>query len=108
MHSEHCLALTLSLSPGRGDRLLPHWKKSPNGEASAAMENGLPLLGGEGRGEGERFFRLNASGSGIIPKPVADGGGLGISWVQFQYFQIVGSGGRDLMELIGVEVGEGE
>jgi hypothetical protein len=42
--------------------LLPHWKKSPNGEVSAAMENGLPLLGGEGRGEGERSFRPNASG----------------------------------------------
>ncbi len=26
------------------------------------MENGLPLLGGEGRGEGERFFPLNFSG----------------------------------------------
>ncbi len=53
MRSEHCLAPTLSLSLGKGDMLLPHWKKSPNGEASAAMENGLPLLGGEGRGKGE-------------------------------------------------------
>ncbi len=48
------------LSPGRGDLLLPHWKRSPNGEAAAAMENGLPLLGGEGRGEGGRFLLLNS------------------------------------------------
>ncbi len=60
MQSEHCFALTLSLSPGRGDALLPRWKKSLDGEASAATEIGLPLLGGEGRGEGQPLFRLNA------------------------------------------------
>jgi hypothetical protein len=43
MQSEHCPALTLSLSPGRGDQLLPLWKNSRYGGASAAMENGLPL-----------------------------------------------------------------
>src|SRR5579863_10590488 len=62
MQSEYCLALTPALSPGRGDTLHPHWKKAPAGEVSAAMEIGLPLLGGEGRGEGERFFPLNFSG----------------------------------------------
>ncbi len=51
-----------SLSPRSGDLILPHWKMSPNGDASTAKENSLPLLGGEGRGEGERFFQLNASG----------------------------------------------
>jgi hypothetical protein len=62
MQSDHCLALTLVLSLGRGDMLLAFWKKSPNVEAPTAMENGLPLLGGEGRGEGECFFQLNRSG----------------------------------------------
>ncbi len=28
------------------------------------MENGLPLLGGEGRGEGEGFFQLDTSREG--------------------------------------------
>ncbi len=62
MQSAHCLALPPSLSPGRGETLLPLWKEQTNVEASAAMENGLPLLGGEGRGEGERFRLLNSSG----------------------------------------------
>src|SRR5579863_9522518 len=61
MQLENCLALTLSLSPGRGDTLLPHWKKSPHDVASAAMENRLPLPGGEGRGEGGTFLLLNRS-----------------------------------------------
>ncbi len=66
MQSEYCLALTLSLSPGRGDRLLPYWKNPASGEAAAATVICLPLLGGEGRGEGECFFPLNGSGLGRI------------------------------------------
>ena len=52
-------SILVNRSPRRGDRLLPCWKKSLNGEASTATENGLPLLGGEGWGEGERFPSLN-------------------------------------------------
>ena len=62
MQLVNCLALTPALSPGREDRLLQHWKKSPTGEASAVMENALPLLGGEGRGEGGAVLQLNSSG----------------------------------------------
>ena len=36
--------------------------KSLNGEHSPALENLLPLPGGEGRGEGEREFQLNRYG----------------------------------------------
>ena len=36
--------------------------KSRNGEHSAALENFLPLLGGEGWGEGERELQLNRVG----------------------------------------------
>jgi prepilin-type N-terminal cleavage/methylation domain-containing protein len=53
-------ALTLSLSPGRGDTLLAHWKKSTHREASAAMEKGLPLPGGEG----EYFFSPGSGSAG--------------------------------------------
>ncbi len=49
MQSEYCLAPTPSLSPGRGDRLLPHWKGSPEGEPAPATESGLLVRGGEGR-----------------------------------------------------------
>ncbi len=35
------------------------------------MENGHPLLGGEGRGEGGRFFRLNCSG--LVPVAISAG-----------------------------------
>jgi hypothetical protein len=62
IQSEHCLALTLSLSPRERGQLLLLGKQSPNGEFSAAMENGLPLLGGEGRAEGGTFLPLNNSG----------------------------------------------
>ncbi len=68
MQLENCLALTLTRSPGREDRLPPRRKSLPNVEASAAMESGLPLLGGEGRGEGERFFLLIRSGLGLPTK----------------------------------------
>ncbi len=54
MQSENCFALTLSLSPGRAEVLLPHWNEPPNGEAATAMEIGLPLRGGEGTS----FFRV--------------------------------------------------
>ena len=69
----------MGIPPGRGDTLLPLWKVSPNGKASAAMENDLPRRGGEGRGEGERFFPLNYSGLGSF-RDTADrpsSGGLG-------------------------------
>src|SRR5579863_1930946 len=66
---DNCLALTPTLSPGRGDRPLPCWKNSPNVEAAAAAKIGLPLLGGEGRGEGEHFFPLNVSGLELVLKP---------------------------------------
>ncbi len=59
----------------RGDSLLAHWQKSPDGGGSVATGIGLPLRGGEGRalaapkwlrprrrGEGECFFHLNSSG----------------------------------------------
>jgi hypothetical protein len=39
---------------GRGLRW-PRWAKSLNGEPSPALQNVLPLPGGEGWGEGERF-----------------------------------------------------
>ena len=38
-------------------------EKSLIGEHSPALEKVLPLLGGEGRGEGERAFQLNRSGA---------------------------------------------
>ena len=35
---------------------------TPNGGLPAGLDRILPLLGGEGRGEGERVFQLNRSG----------------------------------------------
>ena len=43
--------------------------KSLNGEHSPALENLLPLPGGEGRGEGEREFQLNRYGLAVISLP---------------------------------------
>jgi hypothetical protein len=53
MQLKYCLALKPAISPGREDRLLPHWKNSLNGEATAPMENGIPSPWGRGKGEGE-------------------------------------------------------
>jgi len=39
--------------------------KSLNSEHSPALENLLPLPGGEGWGEGEREFQLNRYGFGV-------------------------------------------
>jgi hypothetical protein len=39
------LALTLTLSPRRGDHPLPRWEQSPNGGQYPALEKLLPLLG---------------------------------------------------------------
>ena len=62
MPSETTPALTLTLSPGRGNHHWPRRKKSQTGGSSPALEKVLPLPGGEGRGEGEREFQLNCSG----------------------------------------------
>jgi hypothetical protein len=55
-----------SLSPGEREKLPPPGNNSPNGGAFAAMENHLPLPGGEGRGEGEPFPLLTGSGLGPV------------------------------------------
>jgi hypothetical protein len=55
---------------------LARWKKSPHREAFAVMENGLPLLGGEGWREGEVFFQLNASGHGRLGEGQAAPAGI--------------------------------
>ena len=62
MQSEKRFALTLTLSPRRGNHQWPRWDKSLTGEPSPALEKVLPLPGGEGWGEGERAFQLNSSG----------------------------------------------
>jgi len=62
MQSETRLALTLTLSPRRGNHQWPRKEKSATGEHSPSLETILPLLGGEGRGEGERKFQLDGSG----------------------------------------------
>ena len=62
MQSEIRLALTLTLSPQEREPAMVVLGKSLNGEHSPALENLLPLPGGEGRGEGEREFQLNRYG----------------------------------------------
>ena len=62
MQSESRLALTLTLSPRRGNFQCMRQEESLIGEHTPALEKVLPLLGGEGRGEGERAFQLNSSG----------------------------------------------
>ena len=61
MQSGVTLALTLTLSPRRGNRQWLRRKNSSNGEPFPALEKILPLPGGEGRGEGECEFQLNCS-----------------------------------------------
>ena len=62
MQWKKCIALTLALSTKRGNRSLPRWEKSLIGDRSTDLEKLLPLPGGEGRGEGERFISLNSYG----------------------------------------------
>ncbi|PYI84902.1 MAG: hypothetical protein DME26_12420 [Verrucomicrobia bacterium] len=62
MQSEIRLALTLTLSHQEREPAMVVLGKSLNGEHSPALENLLPLPGGEGRGEGEREFQLNRYG----------------------------------------------
>ncbi|PYK01781.1 MAG: hypothetical protein DME23_03430 [Verrucomicrobia bacterium] len=64
MESGVWFALTLSLSPRRGNSQSPRWGKSLNGERCPELKKLLPLLGGEGRGEGERFISLHGPGQG--------------------------------------------
>jgi hypothetical protein len=56
------IALTLPLSPRRGNRSFPHWETLPKKAESTGVQKLLPLLGGEGRGEGESFIALNRYG----------------------------------------------
>ncbi len=56
------LALTLSLSPRRGDSLSPRRERLPEGESCRSLRPLLPLPGGEGRGEGERLTPLHTCG----------------------------------------------
>ena len=65
IQSEDRFALTLTLSPRRGNPACPSWVESPNGERFQRAEKVLPLLGGEGWGEGERDFHLHTYGLAI-------------------------------------------
>ena len=60
MQLENGTALTLSLSPRRGNSLRPRWDESLDGEVIRSARERLPLPGGEGWGEGERLIRLNS------------------------------------------------
>ena len=62
MQSEVTLALTLTLSPRRGNLQWVGREKSLAGEHSPALEKVLPLPAGEGWGEGERAFQMNSYG----------------------------------------------
>ena len=70
MQSETRLALTLTLSPRRGNPQRLRREKSLNGEPCPALEKVLPLPGGEGRREGERAFILHSSGVGYGSFPI--------------------------------------
>jgi hypothetical protein len=56
------LALTLTLSPRRGNHPWSRWEESLTVNLFPALEKLPPLPGGEGRGEGEREFQLNSYG----------------------------------------------
>ena len=56
------LALTLTLSPRRGDSRSPRWEGPLKGRSFRTARPLLPLPGGEGRGEGERLFPLPTYG----------------------------------------------
>jgi len=58
MPSEVWFALTLSLSPRRGNLPALRWEKSLNREPFPGAEEASPSPGGEGRGEGERLIEL--------------------------------------------------
>ena len=62
LQSEMLSALTLTLSPRRGKSQPPVWEKSLDDEHFSVLKKFLLLLGGEGRGEGERFVLLNYYG----------------------------------------------
>ncbi len=55
-------ALTLALSPEERGPAISALDQLCNGNPFPALDNILPLLGGEGRGEVERFFSLNGLG----------------------------------------------
>jgi hypothetical protein len=54
MQQKNRFALTLTLSPRRGNSHFPRWKKSLNGECPKVLAKFSLSLGGEGWGEGER------------------------------------------------------
>ncbi len=78
MRSEDWFALTLALSPMRGNVHSPPWEESLTGGRVAELRKFLPLPGGEGRGEGERLIPLNSYGlahaSEYFPPPDSAGG----------------------------------
>ena len=63
------LALTLALSPRRGNQQWPRLEKFLTSGHSPALEKILPLPGGEGRGEGEREFQIKSSGLTVPIQP---------------------------------------
>ena len=70
MPSENWFALTLTLSPRRGNSGWPRWSHSLDGGCGDDAGRVLPLLEGEGRGEGERSIQLNRYGlEAIIANP---------------------------------------
>ena len=73
--SELSLALTLTLSPRRGNPQWPRRKSSQTDEPFPAQDKILPLPGREGRGEGGREFQLNTSSlmqNGRVSSPCYD------------------------------------
>ena len=54
--------LTLTLSPEERESLSAILEYSHDRELFPAPPDGLPLLWGEGRGEGERVFQMNRYG----------------------------------------------